>query len=428
MWRLGAFILFSLLFFSPLALAQWQPDLVVQEVRLNPTEPEPGDQIQIVAIIANVGRGDVSQSFDVRFKVDDLSIGCRRVTRLRAGRTVEVTAQWQAVEGEHRITIEVDRPFGRIPESNEQNNSLQVLVTVRRKAAVYSITDEIILTIGESLRTTGEMFHFTIGSDILAALDQAVEQLGRAQLLQEMAGLKLARIGEGLPPPLSQDPAITQGQAIGEVFRRMAAALDEATSALRSFNLDAAIAGLRKLEAGLNELSRLSFEWVWLGRLAEAAEYLEDATLVALALQESLFGSSSNSGSEGGGKTTDELVADFQEALGRAGDLIAAVGTRIERLRSGRGISFTDAKGQLLEEYRAGKTLNIYVSDATSLVFEVYDPMGNLVTWRRGIGERLRWRGEDSSGALLPAGEYLYKLRAYCGAGEEIDIGWILIS
>ena len=428
MRRLGAFVLFGILTLSSLALAQWQPDLVVQEVQISPAEPEPGDQVQITAIIANEGRVDVDQSFDVRFMVDDLTIARQRVTRLRAGRRAEVTAQWQAVEGEHQIVVEADRPFGHVVESNERNNSLEMRVTVRRKAAVYSITAEVILTIGESLRITGEMLHFTVGDDIFAALDQGVEQLERAYSILDKAGLKLIQAGEGLPPPLSQDVGITKGQAIGAVFQRMADSLNATASALRSFNVNTAVTAIQEIEAGLIELSQLSFEWVWLGRLAEAAEYLEDATVAALALQESLFSSSASSNGEEEGKTTDELVADFQEALGRAGDLISAVGTQVEGLATICGAGFSGAEGQLLEEYHSGEALVVHIDDAIWMVLEVYDPMGSLVAWQRALDESLSWYGKDRSGDPLPAGEYFYRLRAYRGAGEETDIGRILIS
>ncbi|MFQ6034157.1 MAG: CARDB domain-containing protein [Candidatus Bipolaricaulia bacterium] len=425
MWRLGAFILFSILILSPIAQAGWgQPDLVVQEVRLSPAEPEPGDQVQLSATIANEGRGDVRQSFDVRFRVDDMTIARKRVTRLRAGRTIEVQAQWQAVEGEHRIVIEVDRPFGRVTESNERNNSLEIRVTVRRKAAVYSITAEVILSVGESLQTAGRALHFTVGSDIFAAIDQGVEQLGRAQLILAEAGRKLVQIGEDLPSPLSQDGTITTGRTIGGVFQRMADSLGTVASALRSFNVNVAVVAMGELEAELCELSRLSFGGVQLARLAEAAEQIEEATQAALALEASLFGS----GSAEGGKSTDELVADFQEALGRAGDLISAVGAQLTGAFAARGISFTDAQGRELREYHAGEALNIQASGAAALTLEVYDQAGRLIASPRTSGDRLQWQGEGSSGSPLPAGEYFYRLRATRGTDEETDIGRILIS
>lgn len=425
MWRLGAFILFSILILSPLAQAGWgQPDLVVKEIQLSPAEPEPGDQVQLSATIANEGRGDVRQSFDVRFRVDDMTIARKRVMRLRAGRTIDVQAQWQAVKGEHRIVVEVDRPFGRVAESNERNNSLEIRVTVRRKAAVYSITAEVLLSVGESLQTTGGMLHFTVGSDIFAAIDQGVEQLERAQSILDEAGRKLVQLGEGLPQPLSQDGIVTASRAIGEIFQRMADSLSTVASALRSFNVNAAVVAMGELEAELNELSRLSLGGVRLARLAEAAGYIEEATQAALALQASLLGS----GSAEGEKSTDELVADFQEALGRAGDLISAVGAQIAGLSASRGISFTDAQGRELREYHAGETLNIRASGAAALTLEVYDRAGRLIASPRASGDRLQWQGEGSSGSPLPAGEYLYRLRVERGAGEETDIGRILIS
>jgi len=425
MWRLKVFILLGILLLSPVVLAgRGQPDLVVREIQLNPAEPEPGDRVQLSATIANEGRGDVRQSFDVRFRVDDMTIGRQRVMRLRAGRTVEVQAQWQAVAGEHRITVEVDRPFNRIHESNERNNSREITVTIHHKAAVYSITAEVILTVGESLQTTGELLHLTVGSDIFAAIDQGVEQLEQAQLTLDEAGRKLIQIEEGLPPPLSQDVVITKGQAIGEVFQRMGDSLGTVASALRSFNVNVAVTALRELEAQLNELSRLSFARVQLGRLAEAASYVEEVALTALALQTSFLGSDSSSASDDeAGETTDELIADFQTALGRAGDLIGAVGSGIAGLPATRGICITDAEGQSLVEYHSGETLLIQVYGAVSLMFEVYDPEGRLVARRVVIDDRLRWQGSS-----LPAGEYFYRLQADRGAGEETDIGRILIS
>lgn len=424
MRRLGVIFLLVVLTLSPLVPAQWgQPDLVVKKIQLYPAEPESGGLAQIVAKVANQGQADARQRFDVRFKVDDLTISQGRVTKLRAGQIVQVGAQWEAVEGEHQVSVDVDEPFGRVRESNEQNNSLQVSVTVRRKAAVYSITEEIMLTVGKSLQTTAEMFHFTVGDDVFAAMDEAIRRLERAQLTLETSGLELGRKRGNLPPPLASELAITSSQAIGQVFGEMAASLGAAVSALRNFNVEAAATAVEEIEAELNELARLSFDGVELEGLAEAAGYIEQAAQAALALQDVLLGSDSSS--EG---TLDESVAELLAILGKAGDVLGSVGAQIEALVANRGIIFTDEGGQSLAAYDSGETLLIQVYGARLVMLEVYDSEGSPVAGRVVIDDRLQWEGSGNLGSLLPAGEYFYRLKADRGAGEERDIGRILIS
>jgi hypothetical protein len=428
MRRLGLFLLSVFLVLVPVALAQSaQPDLVVQEVRLSPVEPEPGDAVQIGATVANKGRGDASQSFDIRFKVDDLTVGRQRVARLRAGKTVEVQVEWQAVEGEHLITVEVDQPSNNIQETDERNNSLQVMVTVRRRAAVYSITAEIGLTIGESLRTAGEGFNFTLGSDIFAALEEGIKQLGEVGLALNSAGTKLIQIGKGLPPPLSTTEAIRGGRAVGEVFLETATSLAAAAGALRNLSINSAVAAIGEIETELDALSKLSFARVPLGQLAEAAAYVGKAAEMAQTLATSLFGGNSSS-AQSEGKSIDELIAEFQTALSAAGEVLSTVGAQIEDLTGNRGIILTDGDGRSLETYHPEETLFIQAYGAVWLYFEVYNSEGELVARRVVVDERLQWQGEDNSRAPLPAGEYFYRLQADRGAGEETDIGRILIS
>jgi hypothetical protein len=421
---LGVISLLVVLTLSPLVPAQWgQPDLVVKKIQLYPAEPEPGDLVKIAAVIANEGPGDARQGFDVRFKVDDLSISQQRVTRLKSGETVAVGAQWQAVEGEHQVSVDADEPFGRVRESNERNNSLQISVDVHRKAAVYSITEEIMLAVGKSLQTTAEMFRFTVGDDLFAAMDDAIGRLEQARFPLETAAWELVQLKENLPPPLSRDAVITSGQAIGEAFGEMAVSLGTAASALRNLNVEAAATAVEEIEAELNELARLSFDGVQLERLAEAAGYIDQAAQAALALQDVLLGT--DSGSEG---TLDESVAELLAILGKAGDVLGSVGAQIESLVAHRGIIFTDDRGQPLITYDSGETLLIQVYGARFVIFEVYDSEGSSVAERVAIDDRLQWEGGSDPGSLLPTGEYFYRLRTDRGAGEERDIGRILIS
>jgi hypothetical protein len=406
------------------ATGEAQPDLLIRAIRLAPAEPEPGEAVQIVATIANVGDGDASEAFHVQFKVDDLAIARQRVRQLRAGRTVEVQAEWEAIEGEHRVTVEAD-PADAVQESNERNNTLQVLLTVRRRAAIYSLTDEITLTIGRSLRLTGEGLGFAIGADFAAALAEGLKRLEEARLTLSGAGSKLLQIADGLPSPLAGEPIARGGRAVGELFLAMASSLGRLAPALQGLNLEAGLAALREIEAELIALSRLEFERVRLGPLALAAQHLEEAVEVALTLGASLSGSSS-------GQALGELISRLQTALGKAGEVVISLGTAIEGLAANRGIIFSDAACRLPMVYRPGEPLSIRVYGAVWLAFEVYSPEGKLVARRVVVDEALQWRGEDNQGRALPAGQYFYRLLADRGIGgyaeEERDLGRLTIT
>ncbi|MGQ9478178.1 MAG: CARDB domain-containing protein [Candidatus Bipolaricaulia bacterium] len=406
------------------------PDLVVKAIRFSPGEPEPGEAVQINATIANVGDGDASRAFSVRFKVDEQVISRQRVRQLRAGRTVELQAEWEAVEGEHRIIVEADLPEDAVQEANERNNTLQVGLTVRRRAAISSLTDEITLTIGRSLRVTGEGLSFAIGSDLSTALAEGLKLLEEAKLTLSQAGSKLLGVTESLPSPLAGEPIARGGRAVGQLFLEMAASLGKLAPALQGLNLEAGLAALREIEAELIALSRLEFDRVRLGPLALAAQHLEEAVEAALALWASLSSGSSSSSS---GQSLGELLAPLQAALEKAKEVVVALGAQIEGLSLNRGIIFSDATtGQLPRTYHPGEPLSIQVYGAVWLAFEVYSTEGKLISRRVVVDESLQWRGEDNQGRTLPAGQYFYRLLmdrgAPSGVGEEKDLGRLVIT
>lgn len=420
MRRFGVALALGLLALVPFSAAQpAQPDLVVKEVRLEPADPEPGELVQISALFGNLGEGD-AEAFYVQFKVDDLLLSRERVRQLRAGRTVEVHAEWEALEGEHRIAAEADRPWDNIEESDERNNSLQVVVTVRSRAAISSLTDEITLIIGRTLRVIGEGLNFAIGSDLFAALEEGLRLLEGARLASADGGAKLVAIAAGLPGPLAQEETVHGGRAVGEIFLRLADSLTKVGPALQRFNLDAGVAALQEVEAELLALSRLSFDRVRLGPLAVAAQHLEDAAQAALALGAGLSGSS--------GQSLDQLLAPLQAALVEAGKVIEGVSVEVEGLPMNRGILFSDASNRLPSIYRPGEALTVQVYGAAWLSFEVYDLASRLVARRVVIDDRLLWRGDDNRRRPLPAGSYFYRLTADRGAGEEKDLGRLILT
>ncbi|MCR4403927.1 MAG: hypothetical protein NUW06_01295 [Candidatus Acetothermia bacterium] len=413
-------LVLAVLALVPLGIAQpAQPDLVVKEVRVEPADPEPGAPVQISAVVGNLGEGD-AEAFQVQFKVDDLPLSRQRVRQLRAGRTVEVQAEWEAVEGEHRIAVEADRPLNDIEESDERNNSLQVVVTVQARTAISSLTDEITLVIGKTLRAVGEGLNFAIGSDLFAALEEGLRRLDGARLASANGGAKLVSIGADPPGPLAQEEILRGGRAVGQIFLELADSLAKVGPALQSFNLDAGIAALREAEAELLALSRLSLDRVRLGPLALAAQHLEEAAQATLALAANLSGSS--------GQSLEELLAPIQAALAKAGEVIVAVATEVEGLSLHRGIVFSDATNRLPAVYRPGEPLTIQVYGAAWLNLEVYDPAGRLVARRVVIDDRLLWRGDDNRRRPLPAGPYFYRLTADRGAGEEKDLGRLMLT
>jgi hypothetical protein len=117
---------------SVIALAQ--PDLIVSELAVTPSEPRPGEKVELTVKVYNQGNRD-SDRFYVRVFVDDNSLDRKAVTfGLDSGERETVDFSWSAEAGRHEIEVVADDPFDRVSESNEDNNSLTKIIDVSQPA------------------------------------------------------------------------------------------------------------------------------------------------------------------------------------------------------------------------------------------------------------------------------------------------------
>jgi subtilisin family serine protease len=117
------------------------PDLVVQEIKVAPENPKPGDLVTIAVTVANVGNEDIITSFFVCISVNlmpdavatelglplnELLLGREQIRRLERNRQATVTLQWQVAELPLiRFRASVDCTFNQVQEQNEENNRLE---------------------------------------------------------------------------------------------------------------------------------------------------------------------------------------------------------------------------------------------------------------------------------------------------------------
>ncbi len=434
MRRIGLLALFFLLSITLIGLVgegSFQPDLTVSELRVLPPYPEPGDKALITFAVSNIGRGSVGQSFDVRLKLDGVTIFRQRLRRMRPGEVKEYQVQWEATAGRHQVLVEVDRPRSRVPESNERNNTASLAFEVRSKGVLYSFTDAVFTMIGTPLVRTGEMFKLDLSGDLFAALDAGVAQLTAAQEILTDYSLQLEYADYGLPAALANAVAFVQAKRIGEVFTAMAAAIGEAAAGLKGMNLNRAIGAIQRVESYLNTLAGLGFDGLNLTPLAQAATHVDKAVQIGLRLQASLFGSGSGGGTEGEGEQQmEKLIQDFQKELAKAGDLIKGVGAQALGLPGKQGVKLLSAGSENPTNYRIGEPLTVQAlgTGVTELEFTVYDANGAVVFTTTTSGSQLTWNGRDKSGRPLPSGRYFYRALVHRGGVIEEEIGRIIAS
>ncbi len=114
------------------------PDLVVARVDAQPLEPLPGAVVSISATIANVGTSAAEGEIFVRFTVDGEELNTSLIFGLAPEESETVATAWIAVGGRHTIGVEVDRPYQRIGEEDESNNSASITIPVQAPALLPS--------------------------------------------------------------------------------------------------------------------------------------------------------------------------------------------------------------------------------------------------------------------------------------------------
>ncbi len=134
--------------FKPASVPSEKPDLVVTRIAWSPADPVSGDAVTFQATIKNQGSAPTPAGVNHRvlFTVDDGAAGPGiwadgYTSSIAPGSWVTVTANggsagatWEAVEGTHTITAQVDG-IDQIAENDESNNAMRKEITIRSQPA-----------------------------------------------------------------------------------------------------------------------------------------------------------------------------------------------------------------------------------------------------------------------------------------------------
>lgn len=189
-----------------------KPDLIVKDVQLAPAQPSAGAPVTVTALIENRGAGGDLTRFDVRLLVDGSQLGIVAVPLgLEYGKQKAVTFDWTAEVGTHEITVEVDRPFNRVDESDETNNASSVSINVPLSPAALERLAGLRVAVARFDESTGSGF-INLGGGVA---DKLVERLVRSGIrVLERSDLEAVMQGRGLNPAIPGDLAIA-GQLLG---------------------------------------------------------------------------------------------------------------------------------------------------------------------------------------------------------------------
>lgn len=414
-------VLWALAALAMPAMAQFgDVDLVVKSVELMPKQPEPGDTVKILVAITNQGRDNATEGFEVHVRLNGRLIHFERVHfGLRAKEERKLQALWQnANEGTHTLSVEVD-PFNEVRESNERNNKLEKTFTVKKRAGVQSLSDEMFLVISRAFKEAGRAFDVNEKEpDLFKLFNNVVGSFECASAVFNNAAEELQSLKSGLPDPLIQASQILSGGLI-EIYKSLADSFNKTGKSLNQLNFTKVIEDLAGLEQNLKKLAAFDFDGFRLSGLDEAIVRLNEAIEATKLLADILSGKKTGDIE----KTARELL----RLLKLFGEQLSKAGAQAEEFATKSPISFSDAFGNPVTTYRAGEALIISVRGAQRLKLEVF-AQNALIFSGEAEGERLEWRGTDSTGKLLAAGIYFYKLSFKTPEGERINIGRIVIS
>jgi len=405
-----------------LALAQpgSLPDLVVEQILLDPAEPEPGAEVRLIATIANRGRGEVLEGFSVFFEVDGELVGSRRVFSLRAGRKVEVSTPWRAVEGEHRLRVRVD-PFREVDESNEFNNSLEVSIEVHPLQGILSITLGLLEGSAQGLEGAGQAIQVPPGEDLFQLFETFKKASTTAGEEFSKGSGKISSLTKGLPSPLAAEAQILTAEQIAQLYESLASAFAQVTDGLQRLNLQLLPAAFEEIQSDLAELATLSIAGIALTDLGETVTLMDQVIQKTGELQAAASGSAQ--------VDVNSAVQDLLGVLAQIGERWVLVGEEVVQSGASKAARFTDGKGQPVNRYRVGEELRISLPRAERFRLEVFDGVGRAVFARETKGNQLIWKGTNDRGQPLPAGRYFFKITVLEPSNERwVELGRIILE
>lgn len=103
-------------------------NLVIRQIGMSPDNPQPGQVVQLGAVIANNGNG-IGVNVNVNFEIDGHIVGTLNVPALAPGQERLITTTWMATEGERWLRVKVD-PEGNLVEPNEADNADSIFLEI----------------------------------------------------------------------------------------------------------------------------------------------------------------------------------------------------------------------------------------------------------------------------------------------------------
>ncbi|HEX2925610.1 MAG TPA: CARDB domain-containing protein, partial [Ruminiclostridium sp.] len=123
-----------------------RPDLVVEDIKWNPSDPVETDNIQIEAVIGNIGKGPCKKGFLVGFYIDNQYIGYKRVesSELKTASKASVVFNWVSTPGIHVLKVTANDILDNINEIDRTNNSKTVALTTRQANFADLLVEEVV--------------------------------------------------------------------------------------------------------------------------------------------------------------------------------------------------------------------------------------------------------------------------------------------
>lgn len=394
-----------------------EPDLVVENVEVNPVTPKAGQQVTIRADIVNLGREKVSDRFEATVKMDGTRLQTFRI-RLTGTQKRTIELNWEATEGDHLLEIQVDEPRDVIEERNERNNTAQVTFSVGADSNVESFTHTAITTQALAWSAASEALAISTGStNLLLLLDLikgAFADFSKAFTIAEAA---LRATSRGWPQAFVEQDAVTP---LLVDYALLKSAAGQIQTGLDQLDLDSTIAAMREIETAMRNLAGFSSTLFPLGGLDEAADTLHTAIETALEAQ-ARFGDASQG-------DANASISRLIEEVALLGDGLARVGAALSLSAQTNTAQFVDDQGEPIQTLSGDFSITIR-TPGPNLVFEVVDEAGTLVLSLSAPDSALTWQGLDAKGNPLRAQRYFFRVRWSAEGGTELsDVGSLLVN
>lgn len=421
LWRGLALLALGLLI-APIGWSQSMPDLALVDVSTRPVWVEPGHPAEVVATIANRGRSQLFQSFNVSIQVDDAVIRSGLVSGpLAPDQTVEVSATWEnPTEGEHRVRARVD-PFDRIQESDEANNEIRTTLTIEKPHGVRSFTSPLLDGIAGGLTDAGQALQVEHVPDTFKLINVFQAAFGTVEGAYSRGFKTLSSITSTTPAPFQTMPQMAEGERVAELYASLASDFESAKAGLANAQVQALLDAFEDIQTTAETLATVSQPEFDLSPLGETSALLDEALVEAEKLQDALNGVPN--------VDVDGATSKLVDLLGRVGATWTEVGTTIESSHEAWSAEFTDRDGAPIGRLQAGDPMVISVPNASALTLFVYDDAGERVYAAGGPRHTLVWRGTDSTGEFLAPGTYYYRLSIGNGSAQaRVELGEIEVS